>query len=972
VFADSAQLEFDDFSSDSGEWGALPNHGWSITGGEMKHYHATDPGYGEIRTHADSSSDDYSVRAKLKSADGFAGIGLVGRFSSSGGTTKFYMAYFSGSYVRLYRYVNGYTQLAYSSFSLPTNEWVDTFLRFEGDEIMVFVNGTKKIHLEDTYGSAPNSGKAGFYSRKGDHRFDDFETIGDDGEGITYEELTSGEPVSTSVKWGYKRYYKIYVADDNEIVSLTIRTYDADQDIDAYVRETTPVNRYTYDFYSAGSTGNEEIRVDDGTSPTLKKDQWYYIMIDGFREFCTYTIEGIVNKRPSVSDVTLTMEDAGIFGRLRIDYKLTDPNADDCNFNTVATQVQHSTDQTNWYDAYDYGTVEGAVSSASGIDHSLSYQPLYWYGRVDKGFESGTSYYVRIKPHDGEDYASSHAVSATALYNNPLSNGDFNDDFDESSQWTVVSGTWDTTGNVYNQTDTTSGYKVSRAGEQSWHNYDICVDAKYVSATAGEKRFGVRFRNNTAYNTFWDFYVEDDGSGWEAKFAYVSGGYRYVYAEHDVTVTSGTWYTFRITLSGDYFTCTFDDQAGLRGTLTGVVDYGGIALWSRGGTYAFDNCFVDTKTTADEITTLASGGSEYNFVAKYQQKFYKITVPANTNYLTVATTRTSDDIDLYLKQGSLPSRTSFDYVSGETSGNETIVVEAPTSGTWYLLVDGYERSEYKVIVEFDDLTVHDGETITFYEDTEIEDIVVQDGGTLILQSSSRITLGAVDITVNNGGQIIVEGEVEIRCEDLTVNSGGVIDGTGRGYASGQVPGAGSRPTSFWKGGGVGGYGGPWGDCADYEGSGGTTVGSLFEYGRIRRRRPAYHEYHRHPDNKRQDKVERRGRQDFQLHKRGRRWRRRRRCVHHRQDSHHRSPGGNTVTADRGDWRLRCGCHTVYNLRARWRRRRRQGCSVRLDLHQLHHRQYQCQRRVGGNLRSPVRRDRGRSRDRRHQGLCRGL
>ncbi len=822
AMAESKRVVYDDFSSDSGDWGTL-DHGWSISDGEMRHYHETDPGYGEVMTHDESSYSDYSVRAQIKSADGFPAVGLVGRFSSSGGTTKFYMTYYSGSYAYLYRYINGYTPLAYTAFTLPTDEWVDTYMRFEGDEIIIFINGVERIHLEDTYGSAPDTGEAGFYSRKGDHRFDEFEVIADDGEGITYETLTSGESVSSSVPQGYKRYYQITVPDDEDIVSLTIKTTNATDDLDLFVCKSTPVNRYTYDWYAATSSGNETIRIDGGE---LVKNQTYYILVDGFDYFSTYTITAKYNREPSASDVSLTLEDQGIFAKMRIDYTLTDEDEDDCEFDALSTQIQYSTDQTNWYDASVRGIDEDALSSTGGQAHSASCQPLYWYAFKDHGFQSGTSYYVRIKPYDGYDYASSYAAVATPVaYTNALTDGSpaFSDDFDDNSQWTELSGSWSASGGIYSQTESTTGYKVTSADGFSEENYDVYVEGKYVSGT--DKRFGVRFRNNTTSGSFWDFYVQDSGSGWYAKFAYVIGGYRYVYASYSVTVDADTWYRFRIVLSGDFIRLTFDDQVTIQGTLGQAVDTGGICLWSGGGTYRFDNCYINKKDYND-ATVLSNGSGIYRFVTNYEQKFYKIAVASEDDYLSVCTTGSSGDIDLYLKHGSVPSRTDFDYVCGVASGDETINVIDPDSGDWYVLLDGFEESPFKKIAFVEDLTVGSGEQIVIYGTEEYEDIIVNNGGEIILMGSDeKATIIANSITVNDGGKITVEGTGEMRANTMTIASSGEVDGSAKGYEAGTGPGAGDAPVANWKGGGGGGYGGGGGDGGNNPDSGGPTYGS---------------------------------------------------------------------------------------------------------------------------------------------------
>jgi hypothetical protein len=47
------------------------------------------------------------------------------------------------------------------------------------------------------------------------------------------------------------------------------------------------------------------------------------------------------------------------------------------------------------------------------------------------------------------------------------------------------------------------------------------------------------------------------------------------------------------------------------------------------------------------------------------------------------------DADLYTKFGSAPTTTTFDGRSWGSTNTESITVNAPAAGTYYVLVDGY-------------------------------------------------------------------------------------------------------------------------------------------------------------------------------------------------------------------------------------------------------------------------------------------
>jgi len=707
VVAESAQLVFDDFSSGSlADWGYPPSC-WSISNNELCHYHETAPPYSEILTHDAGTYSDHSIHTKIKSVDGYPKLGVVGRFTVESGLSKFYMVYFTGTEVRLYKFVNPYYYLYGTvSFTLPVDEWVDVFFRIEGNqpegdgvELIVFINGTQIFNVTDTNSNAPQSGAAGYYSYKGHHHFDDFEIIGDDGQGINYTELTSGAPVNDAVGWGYKKFYKVFVPQN--ATSLTIQTTNATDDIDLYARSSTPVSRYQFDFNDGNSTGNESITIDATTTPPLQTNTWYYILADGYKA-AAYTITANVatpQGPPSASALTATFEDPGLFGRVRLDYTLTDSESDVCNFTTNAAQLQYSSNGVdNWQNGTTYAWNTNCSSSPGGVQHTITNQPLYWYAFLDIGFSPGT-YYVRIKPHDGQAYASEYAQTAQPVsYDNPLS-GDFSDDFTSSfSQWTIQSGAWSADG-VFNQTNSTPGsVNVACAGDAGWHNYDYYVLGKYV---LGEKKFGVRSRFDTSTQTYWDFYVEDSGSGWQLKLDLVINGTRNPVATYsDITVNTGDFYAFRSYFSGAYIRFIFGDQV-MWSLSTNINTCGKVAVWTGGGVYAFDKCLVNIKQESD-AEDLTNGEGTAQYVAKNQQKFYKIAVSPGVTNLEVTTTGSSDDIDLFLRHGSLPSITEYDYYSTSSSGDETISVPAPAAGDWYMLVDGYSRSEFTITASYND------------------------------------------------------------------------------------------------------------------------------------------------------------------------------------------------------------------------------------------------------------------------------
>jgi hypothetical protein len=70
-------------------------------------------------------------------------------------------------------------------------------------------------------------------------------------------------------------------------------------------------------------------------------------------------------------------------------------------------------------------------------------------------------------------------------------------------------------------------------------------------------------------------------------------------------------------------------------------------------------------------------------------QYFKIDVPAGQDSLQISTSGGTGDVDLYVKRGSLPTTTSYDYRPYKVGNNETVEVDNPASGTWYIMLRGY-------------------------------------------------------------------------------------------------------------------------------------------------------------------------------------------------------------------------------------------------------------------------------------------
>jgi len=72
------------------------------------------------------------------------------------------------------------------------------------------------------------------------------------------------------------------------------------------------------------------------------------------------------------------------------------------------------------------------------------------------------------------------------------------------------------------------------------------------------------------------------------------------------------------------------------------------------------------------------------------QMIYKVVVPANIGLLSIKSSGGTGDVDLYLKRGSVPSLTVFDYRSAVAGNAEGFSVANPAAGDWYVVVRGFK------------------------------------------------------------------------------------------------------------------------------------------------------------------------------------------------------------------------------------------------------------------------------------------
>ena len=112
--------------------------------------------------------------------------------------------------------------------------------------------------------------------------------------------------------------------------------------------------------------------------------------------------------------------------------------------------------------------------------------------------------------------------------------------------------------------------------------------------------------------------------------------------------------------------------------LKGTAAYSGVTLLAD---YSVSNTVV-TLTNGVPVTDISGsqGGAKY----------YKIEVPAGQTKLEIAMSGGTGDADLYVRRGSQPTTAEYDYRPYLLGNDESVTVNNPTAGTWFIMIRGYQ------------------------------------------------------------------------------------------------------------------------------------------------------------------------------------------------------------------------------------------------------------------------------------------
>jgi len=110
------------------------------------------------------------------------------------------------------------------------------------------------------------------------------------------------------------------------------------------------------------------------------------------------------------------------------------------------------------------------------------------------------------------------------------------------------------------------------------------------------------------------------------------------------------------------------------------------------GTQAYSGVTLEADYTFSGTSTLLSNGVPVPNIAgaAASERFYRIEVPSGQTTLEVKMSGGTGDADLYVKRGSPPTTSEYDYRPYLSGNNETVTINNPTGGTWHIMIRGYQ------------------------------------------------------------------------------------------------------------------------------------------------------------------------------------------------------------------------------------------------------------------------------------------
>jgi hypothetical protein len=389
---------------------------------------------------------------------------------------------------------------------------------------------------------------------------------------------------------GSEKFYKIDVPAGQD--ELAIVTSGGTGDVDLYVRLGALPTTSSYD-YRPYKVGNEETV----TVPTPMAGTWY-IMLRGYSAYAGVTLRATYTAAVTITALTNGVPVAGLGGA----------SSSEKYFSLVvpAGQTKLEIVLSGGTGDADLYVKKGALPTTSSYD----YRP-YLFGNnetVTVNSPAADTWYIMIRGYDA--YAGVTLVATyTGGIGTPLENG-------------VA---------VPNLAGAAASEKVYR-----------------IDVPAGQINLEIMIWGGTGDA---DLYVK-----FGAKPTTTDYDYRPYLAGNDETVTvnnpaAGTWYIM----------------------IRSYADYTGLSL----------------KATYSDVFTLQDGVAVPGLAgAVGSEKFYKIEVPSGQSELVFTMSGGTGNADMYIRRGAKPTTATWDYRPYLAGNDESVTVNSPAAGTWYVMLKG--------------------------------------------------------------------------------------------------------------------------------------------------------------------------------------------------------------------------------------------------------------------------------------------
>jgi pectate lyase len=177
------------------------------------------------------------------------------------------------------------------------------------------------------------------------------------------------------------------------------------------------------------------------------------------------------------------------------------------------------------------------------------------------------------------------------------------DSFDSSaSAWSKSGGTWAVANGEYQQSNSGSELARAFAGDTSWTNYSLQARVKPLASSASDSFVGLGARTSGS-TTFYRLALLTSG---RAELQAVNSGSVTVLGGVSKTISTGTWYTLRVDVSGTSVT-GFVDGTQIAAGSSSVVAAGRVSLQTFHASASFDD--VAVSSSGSDPTPTTTGGT---------------------------------------------------------------------------------------------------------------------------------------------------------------------------------------------------------------------------------------------------------------------------------------------------------------------------------------------------------------------------